>query len=147
MKLTKRTYVRNWDYMKPEERHQITVQKDGKSTAIKPERIEEITEAVGYWRKANQIHQWFIENCQGGVDDCRDAYVSEEKLTALLGLVEDVLADHSKAAELLPTQSGFFFGSDEYDEGYFSDLTDSKKIIEAALAEGGDGCFYYQSSW
>ena len=23
---------------------------------------------VGYWRKSNQIHQWFVDNCQGGED-------------------------------------------------------------------------------
>ena len=25
---------------------------------------------VGYWRKANQIHNWFVENIQNGIDDC-----------------------------------------------------------------------------
>ena len=28
-----------------------------------------LTEAA-YWRKANQIHNWFVENIQDGEDDC-----------------------------------------------------------------------------
>ena len=38
---------------------------------------------VCYWRKANQIHNWFVENVQDGDDDCRDYYVSEEDLEEL----------------------------------------------------------------
>jgi len=30
-----------------------------------------IHEEVGYWRKANHIHAWFVNNVQDGVDDCR----------------------------------------------------------------------------
>lgn len=29
-----------------------------------------IMEEVGYWRKANQIHNFFVENVQDGEDDC-----------------------------------------------------------------------------
>lgn len=29
-----------------------------------------IREEIGYWRKANQIHNWFVENVQDGEDDC-----------------------------------------------------------------------------
>lgn len=29
-----------------------------------------IHEQVGYWRKANSIHNWFVENIQDGIDDC-----------------------------------------------------------------------------
>lgn len=25
---------------------------------------------VGYWRKANAVHKWFVENVQDGVDEC-----------------------------------------------------------------------------
>jgi hypothetical protein len=102
---------------------------------------------IGYWRKANAIHQWFVDNCQNGEDDCRDAYVSREKLEELLGVVKEVLADKSKADELLPTQQGFFFGSTEYDEYYFQDLELTKKIIKNALSMPKEWDFGYQSSW
>ena len=56
MYLHKKTYVKNWDHMKPEELHEITVKKGGKVRKdIKPDRINEVVEEVAYWRKANAI--------------------------------------------------------------------------------------------
>ena len=46
---------------------------------------------VGYWRKANQIHHWFVENVQGGKDDCNQYPVAREQLEALLVSVRTVL--------------------------------------------------------
>ena len=39
---------------------------------------------VGYWRKANAIHKWFVDNVQNGEDDCGDYSVSKELLEELL---------------------------------------------------------------
>jgi hypothetical protein len=148
MYLDKRTYVRRWDHQKEEEKFLVTVTRGGKPfDAIKLERVSYVIEHVGYWRKANQIHQWFVVNVQGGVDECEDAYVTREQLQELLRVVTEVLADHSKAEKLLPTQSGFFFGGTEYDDGYFADLEDTVGILEAVLKEPNDASFYYQSSW
>ena len=102
---------------------------------------------VGYWRKSNQIHQYFVDNCQGGEDDCRISYVDRDKLVELLDLCKQVLVDHSQAEDLLPAQSGFFFGNTEYNEYYYSDLSDTVEILENALKMGDDWSFYYQSSW
>lgn len=148
MYLTKRTYVKNWDFMSPEERHQITVTKNGKETHIKPERISNIVEEIGYWRKANAIHHWFVENVQDGVDQCQLSYVERDQLIELLKLVNEVLDNPDRSEELLPTQAGFFFGSTEYDEYYFEDLKLTKEILEQVLKENADeGIFFYQSSW
>ena len=38
---------------------------------------------VGYWRKANQIHRWFVENAQKGIDDCGYYRVSMKQLLEL----------------------------------------------------------------
>jgi hypothetical protein len=103
---------------------------------------------VGYWRKANQIHQWFVDNCQNGEDDCREAFVRREQLIELRDLCEKVLADHSLADELLPTQSGFFFGNTEYDEWYFNDVQETVLIINNALTSvPAEYDFAYGSSW
>ena len=102
---------------------------------------------VGQWRKSNQIHQYFVDNCQSGEDDCRESYVDRDKLVELLDLCKQVLVDHSKAEDLLPSQSGFFFGNTEYNEWYYSDLTDTVEILDNALKMGDDWSFYYQSSW
>lgn len=51
-----------------------------------------IMEQVGYWRKANQIHNWFVENIQNGIDDC-DYHneVTKEDLIELLNICYRVL--------------------------------------------------------
>jgi hypothetical protein len=103
---------------------------------------------VGYWRKANAIHGWFVENTQGGVDDCRDQYVTREQLQTLLDLVTKTL--ETKNPVLLPPTSGFFFGSYDIDEWYWSDLKHTRKMLTRVLsAEVLDDSwsFYYHSSW
>lgn len=102
----------------------------------------------GYWRKANAIHKWFVDNVQGGEDECKDTYVGREDIAKLLNAVETVLADKSRAEELLPTQSGFFFGDTSYDEYYFRNLDDTREIMRAALDDKMKKWdFYYHSSW
>ena len=50
-----------------------------------------ITEAA-YWRKANQIHKWFIDNCANGEDDCSRIDVDTEDLEELLEVCKKVKA-------------------------------------------------------
>jgi hypothetical protein len=120
--------------------------------------VQEVRYQVGYWRKANAIHNWFVENVQDGEDDCKLYYVGEESIKELFDTVCQVLEDHSKAEELLPPQSGFFFGSTEINEDYFQDLEHTKEILEPIVQsfkeheEGKSNTihryeFYYQSSW
>lgn len=111
---------------------------------------KEIKFEVGYWRKANHIHKWFVDNVQRGEDDCEEYNVSIEKLEELLKLVKEVLENHNKAEELLPCQEGFFFGETEYNEYYFEDLNRTKEMLEKILRRIKDGegwDIYYSSSW
>lgn len=146
MYLEKRTYVKQWDHQSAEEKHEVVVTKGGQPTKIDPKKVKYIIEEAGYWRKANQIHRWFVENVQDGIDNCGDYYVGSEKLTELLELCKKVEADHSLAEELLPSASGFFFGGTEYDEWYFEDIKNTITILEEALADK-HGDYYYSSSW
>ena len=146
--LHKKTYVKNWDYMKPEELHQVTVTKNGVPVShIKPNRVSSIVEEVAYWRKANAIHHWFINNCQDGVDDCRSSYVSTEQLQELVNICKQIQADHTLADELLPSQGGFFFGGTEYDEWYFRSIDETIEMLDPVLNDESDGDFEYDSSW
>lgn len=104
-----------------------------------------MTEEI-YWRKANQIHRWFVENVQNGVDNCAMYYVSKESLYKLKELCEKVLEDTSLAPSYLPTQSGFFFGSTDYDSFYFDGLKYTIEKINELLKEDYD-YYKYQSSW
>ncbi len=65
-----------------------------------------------YWRKANangdQIHNWFVENMQDGIDECQETWVPTDKLKELLERVGLVLDDHDRADSVLPTRDGFF---------------------------------------
>lgn len=54
----------------------------------------EVSISVGYWRKANAIHQWFVDNCQDGIDDCRSVIVEREQLQTLKSLCETILLEH-----------------------------------------------------
>ena len=104
---------------------------------------------VAYWRKANEIHNWFVNNVQGGEDKCQSSYVPREKLEELIGVCEKVLENHKLAAELLPTKSGFFFGGIDYDNYYFEDLEKTAKKLKKILnnPELQNWHFEYQASW
>lgn len=139
---------------------------------------------VMYWRKANAIHKWFVDNVQDGVDDCRESYVPLEKLKELLEIVTQVLnsvklvdgkvgvgysivdgkmvehfedgkvvEDFGLAEDLLPTESGFFFGGTDYDQYYYSDLKRTQEALQDLITkvqtDDNYNCldFYYHSSW
>lgn len=72
-----------------------------------------VSVTVAYWRKANAIHKWFVDNVQNGEDDCGDYSVSREQLESLISICNKVLQNNDLAEKLLPPQSGFFFGSTE----------------------------------
>lgn len=136
----------------------INITKDGKLIDIPLNRVEEITLNKGYWRKANHIHNWFVENIQDNIDDCKEYYAPIDKLRQLKSVCGQVKKslDESKmdesgiyintsvAEELLPTKSGPFFGGTDYDEYYYETLDDTIKIL-SELNEKYD--YYYTSSW
>ena len=63
MYLYKKNYIWSGDWIKPEARQEVVVKKNGEvDNSIKAERVKYVVEEVGYWRKANQIHQWFVDN-------------------------------------------------------------------------------------
>jgi len=184
MYAVRRKYVKQWEHIKPENQYQVTVTRGGKPVPyIKPERISVIEEEVMYWRKANHIHQWFVDNVQDGNDNCGEYSVSREKLLELLNLCETIIAsaegfdkadeppatiersegsaeassrltlkDDTVARQLLPRQSGFFFGSQAYDEDYMFDIRETRDWLvrmfdEAKLDPSVLNDIRYYSSW
>jgi hypothetical protein len=108
---------------------------------------------VAYWRKANAIHGWFVENVQDGEDNCEKHYVSLDSIKELLALVEAVL-DGSAEPDDLPPQDGFFFGSTDDEDWYRAYLEDTQRQIkplidwfEADDKRKADWDLYYRSSW
>ena len=97
---------------------------------------------------ANAIHQWFVQNVQGGEDECKPHYVSRAQLKTLRDICQKVLDDPSLAEEYLSPADGFFFGSTEMDEYYFKDLRSTISQIDFALmAAPEDSSFIYEASW
>lgn len=132
---------------------------------------------VAYWRKANSIHGWFVKNIQDGTDDCGEYPVSRIHLEELVTICRRILVHsdlgdpvtvegwgdsweeypdaHLKeegrkiADELLPPQSGFFFGGTEHGESYISDLEDTVRQLTSLLENEKLQSFEftYRSSW
>ena len=140
----------------------------------------DVSDGVAYWRKANAIHNWIIENCADGVDECQIIELTKENLESLLdaaktvkknsklvnGTVNNgytfengkevpyiqegkVIEDPSVAIELLPTTSGFFFGSTDYDEWYLEDIKSTIEQITKILKTTDFDTEYvsYHASW
>ena len=109
-----------------------------------------IKEEIGYWRKANAIHKWFVDNVQDGEDDCDyHREVTKEDLEELRDVCHEVLCNPDLANKLLPSQGGFFFGSLGYDEWYIDSLKSTIAIVDEALAttDFEKQMIYYVSSW
>lgn len=183
MYLSKRTYVGN-KWRKPEQQLKVVFPESEEDvsfpvhpTDINQSKISEIEEEVAYWRKANQIHEWFVQNVQEGEDDCKDHYVDMEKIEELVKLCKTVLEKaktnipipddtsdwqawtkivikNKKALEeLLPTAEGFFFGGTEYNGDYLYELKQTVEQLEPLTEKGEDGYYkckgelVYKASW
>lgn len=145
MYLNKKTYVQYWEH-NGDNNYEVTVTKAGQPAGIDGRKVKYVIEEAGYWRKQNNIHRWFVENVQDGVDNCGEYYVSAEKLRELLALCKAVQNQPAVAEALLPTASGFFFGGTEYDEWYMQGIDYTIQTLNEALADK-NGEYYYSSSW
>lgn len=154
---------------------------------------------VAYWRKANQIRQWFVNHIEEFNEDDNGEYyeVTEELLRKLITDCMSVLLSNKKIEisdkiktkmqkiktlsergvdgekdgaketlermekkygltgisvkpeEILPTSSGFFFGSTEYDEWYYKQLENTIEQCEKVLEETdwNNEVVVYTESW
>lgn len=84
---------------------------------------ESIFEEVGYWRKANAIHKWFVDNVQNGVDDCGYYEVSKEQLNELLEICIKV-RDNSKLV------NGWVKNGERYENGQWMPCVEEGQYIE-----------------
>lgn len=193
MNLYKKTYVGN-KWRKKGEQVSVSVPEKKKEKAekemgdnwnehilnevreIKSERITEIVEDMGYWRKANAIHNWIIDNVADGVDDCKEVYFSEEDMKELLDICKKVLAkskmkkgeiqvgtqykdgketpmmedgeyvEDSSVAEELLPTASGFFFGGTEYDQYY--IEDVKHTVEVLeTALKESGDYYYSASW
>lgn len=74
-----------------------------------------------YYRKVNLLYAFFADKL---TEEDQRCVVTKEEVETIISHCKKVLDNHSLASSLLPTQSGFFFGSTEYSEWYFKDVED-----------------------
>ena len=114
--------------------------------------IQSVKLNIAYWRKVNWIHNWFVENVQGGQDNCGEYYVTRDQLEDLKNLCDEIIAsrDKDKAMELLPPVDGFFFGKDTVEDNYYwASLAETSNLIHDILSRPqlANFDFHYSSSW
>ena len=108
---------------------------------------------IGYWRKANAIHKYFVDKCASGKDECQEIYVDREELVKLKDICGQLILtkDVEQAKELLPPQSGFFFGGTEIDALYFNDVEYTYDLLNKILEKIPEDDYYYEfiyrASW
>ena len=154
MYLYRKHYVKNWDFAPKQ--YDITVKtKTGKDLpGLNRENIIYVIEEVMYWRKANAIHNWFVNNVQDGIDDCGTYEFDIDALQELLVACEVELKNKDNKVEdedgLTPT-SGFFFGSTTKDEWYYQTLENTvktlKEIIKVDEESEHEIEYEYRASW
>ena len=112
-----------------------------------------VSTCVLYWRKANAIHNWFVNTVQNGVDDCSEYSVSFEQLQTLLDTVTQAIVayksdDIAKIKALMPPVGGFFFGGTDINDNFLYDMEATKTGLTRILKNAPEKVdFFYRSSW
>jgi hypothetical protein len=99
----------------------------------KKDKLGEDDEEVGYFRKVNFLVKYFVDQSGFDVENQVPCKIDAKDVKELLDRCKKVIADHKLAEELLPTMSGFFFGSVEYGEDYFENVENVKSFCEELL--------------
>lgn len=145
MYLYAKKFVSNAEYLQQGDAFDIIASKVNATAFIKDHLFVE--GQVAYWRKANAIHNWFI-NLHDSEDDGSPIGLGKDNLEELQRVCAEVISNPKLAEELLPTASGFFFGSTEYDEWYFGSVQETHDMIDTILKTIPDEwSFEYQASW
>lgn len=95
-----------------------------------------ISYQIGYFRKFNALHSYIVKTFADGIDNCQDIILYKEDVEKIKKVLDDVLNVHQqaeKAKEILPTQSGYFFGGTDYDEYYFEEVKVAADLMQNFL--------------
>ena len=156
--LTAKKYVSKWDYSGGFDSRVITQEFQDLLPMDTPDITRygqfagiTIEYPVGYWRKANAIHNFFVQEVGESVDDCREMYVHRDVLVDLRERCAEVIGSddmEEMAKEVgLETVDGFFFGDTEYGDWYKEDLKLTVEICDFVLALPEEYSLHYQASW
>jgi hypothetical protein len=107
-------------------------------------------EEIAYWRKANQIHNWFVNTLHYEKDEpCFTVEVTKDQLSELHKLCVRVLKQKEHPATLLPTRPGCYFGNLSYDQYYYREIFETESLLAHFLENFNFDTHYllYQCSW
>ena len=97
--------------------------KDYKSDEYGCSNVETIETEAAYWRKANQIHKWFVDHVQDGNDDCGEYEIGIDTIKAL----------RDECMGVLKKMKGMVLGVPEEDidkfKEYFGDKGIKQRIV------------------
>lgn len=130
MYLTRKRYVKGWDSLPEDQKYQVIIRRGNKD--IDSSKVSRIEEEVGYWRKANAIHGWFVTNVQEGEDDCKEYYVDEDQLQELLDTVNKVLENSELVDGKVHTGTSYQNGEkiEQFEDGkVIKDPTTAKELL------------------
>ena len=99
-------------------------------TALMISPLSEEREEIGYWRKANAIHRWFVNKVQDGIDDCKYHHeVTRETLEELLNVCQAIVDN-------VELKEGFHAVGSEVDENGTTiiDMVEEKYLENVDIA-------------
>lgn len=103
---------------------------------------------LAYYRKVNFLVKFFQDK-GFDVENQTPLRMYKGDIEELLNYCNEVLNDHSKALELLPTMNGFFFGSTDYNEYYFNSVervrNDCIKLLDEFDSLSEDESIYFET--
>lgn len=124
---------------------EIALTRKGNKIPINFKKVKSIIEEGIYWRKANQIHKWFVDNVQDGNDDCGRYWVSKDKLKNLLDTINTLFEKVSKYIDLSTVDF------DKMEDAAFNTQTNvHKEVIEEIcrnLLPSQEGFFFGGTSY
>jgi len=131
MTASRRLCVKQWDHQRKNERFTVRVTKGGRAVSgIQPSCISVVEEEVMYWRNAHHIHRWFVDNVQGGEDNCATYDVEWESLESLHSVCEKVIS----ASKLVVVKAIVHAPSDKEHPNGRSLSLDVKMINDVSVA-------------
>jgi hypothetical protein len=98
-------------------------------------------------RKENHIHRAIEEITGQAVENCDYLLLTKRHIELLVSKLNGVSGDHGRAAELLPTQEGFFFGNTSYGEYYFRYIEEELEAFENILEAWDESAEYAYWAW
>jgi|SRR5699024_246208 len=112
--------------------------------------LEELTGQVvheyAYYRKMNALQGYFVEKFD--IQNCGMVKLDRETIDELYEILEEIRMNREKAPFLLPTFSGPFFGSYDYDRTYHNYIDEAHASFHHAKFLDFDKYdLYFTSNW